>query len=115
MAGNGDFTLLKRMAGSVSARSPGRPTSSMSDTQAQGFSFTADVDASFSSSYIRGSIDASLTFGIAGDAISYAGSVTASGQVYIPVFGWEGGSLSAGISNGEIWVSVDGYTVDFRL
>jgi hypothetical protein len=68
-----------------------------------------------SSSYIRGSIDVSLTFGIADDAITYAGSVTASGQVYVPFFGWEGGSLSAGISSGEIWVSVDGYNVDFRL
>ena len=60
-------------------------------------------------------MDASLTFGVAAGAITYAGSVTASGQVYVPIFGWEGASLSRGISNGEIWVSVDGYRVEFEL
>jgi hypothetical protein len=114
MAGNGDFTLQADAQVNLGPLT-GSADFTMSDTQAQGFSFTANVDASFSTSYSRGSVDASLTFGIAGDAISYAGSVTASGQVYVPFFGWEGGSLSAGISNSEIWVSVDGYTVDFRL
>jgi hypothetical protein len=114
MAGNGNFTLQADAQVNLGLLT-GSADFTMSDTQAQGFSFTAKVDASFSSSYIRGSIDASLTFGIADDAITYAGSVTASGQVYVPFFGWEGGSLSAGISSGEIWVSVDGYNVDFRL
>lgn len=114
MAGNGNFTLQADAQVNLGPLT-GSAEFTMSDTQVQGFSFTANVDASFSSSYIRGSIDASLTFGIAGNAISYGASVTASGQVYVPFLGWEGGSLSAGISNGEIWVSVDGYTVDFRL
>ena len=94
MAGNGNFTLQADAQVNLGPLS-GSAEFTLSDTQAQGFSFMANVDASFSSSYIRGSIDASLTFGIAGNAISYAGSVTASGQVYVPFFGWEGGSLSS--------------------
>jgi hypothetical protein len=53
--------------------------------------------------------------GVAAKAITYAGSVVATGQVYLPVVGWKGASLAAGISSGELWVSVDGYSVDVRL
>jgi hypothetical protein len=114
MAGNGDFTLRADAQVSLGPLT-GSADFTMSDSRARGFRFTGNLDAGFSSTYIRGSIDASLTLGIAGDAISYSGSVTASGEVYVPVFGWEGASLSAGITDGEIWVSVDGYTVDFPL
>jgi hypothetical protein len=92
-----------------------KPSLTISDTQAQGLSFTANVDAGFSSDDLQGSLDASLTFGIDGGSITYAGSVTASGQVYIPLFGWEGVSFSAGVSNGKIWVSADGITVEIAL
>ena len=114
MAGNGDFTLqadaqinLGPLTGSASF--------TMSDTQAQGFSFTANLDAGFSSSYIAGSIDASLTIGVADGALTYSGSVIASGEVYIPFWGWVGASLGGGISNGQIWISADGYEVEFGL
>jgi hypothetical protein len=115
MAGNGDFTIqvtaqinLGDLTGSASF--------TLSDTHAHGFSFTVDLDAGFSSEYLRGNVEADFTFGVANGNIIYAGSVEVSGQVYLSsLFGWVGGSLSGGISNGEIWVSADGYQVEFML
>ena len=45
--------------------------------------------------------------GIVSDAIP------ASGDVYVPVWGWEGGSLSAGIDNNGVWVKVGGHKAKF--
>jgi hypothetical protein len=113
MDGNGYFTLKANAQVNLGPLS-GSASFTLSDTQAQGFSFTADLNASFSTSYIRGNVGVSFTFGIANGSITYAGSVEASGQVNA-LFGWVGGSLAGGISNGEIWISADGYQVDFQL
>jgi hypothetical protein len=115
MAGNGDFTLEASAQVDLGGLT-GSANFTLSETEANGFTFTANMDAGFSSSYIRGSLDVQFTFGIADGHITYAGSVQASGQVYASsLFGWQGGSLAGSISNNEIWVSVDGYTVEFTL
>jgi hypothetical protein len=113
MDGNGDFTLQATAQVNLGPLT-GSATFTLSDSQAQGFSFTADVDASFSSKYIRGKADVDFTFGVADGNITYVGSVEASGQVYLGV--WVGWSVSAGISsNGDIWVSADGYEAEFAI
>jgi hypothetical protein len=114
MLNNGDFTIQGTAVVHVGSLS-GSAFFTLSDTAAHGVQFTGGMDASFSSDYIRGDINASFTFGIANGSVTYAGSVHASGQVYIPYVGWEGADLSGGMSNGDIWVSVDGYRVDFRF
>jgi hypothetical protein len=114
MAGDGDFVLQADAKVDIGPLT-GSADFTLSDTAAGGFCFTASVDAGFSTSDIRGSIEASLTIGVADGRITYAGSVTASGQVYIPLLGWEGASASAGLSNSEIWISLGGYRLDVPL
>jgi len=115
MAGNGDFTLQATAQVNLGALT-GSASFTLSDTHAQGFGFTAILDAGFSSDYLRGNLDVDFSFGVANGNITYAGSVEASGQVYLSsLFGWVGGSLSGGISNGEIWVAADGNEVEFML
>jgi hypothetical protein len=112
MYGNGDFTIQGSAAINIGALA-GSATFTLSDTQAQGFSFTGAMDASFTSQYIRGGLHADFIFGIANGSVTYQGDIHAWGQVYIPYVGWEGADLSGGISNNHIWASVDGYEVDF--
>jgi hypothetical protein len=114
MAGNGDFTLMAEAQVNLGPLT-GSASIIMTDTHTMGFTFTANLDASFSTRYIKGGLDAQISFGVANNAVTYAGSVTAWGDVYIPIAGWVGGSLSGGISNNYIWVSVDGYSVDINL
>jgi len=54
-------TSIDARANQVSARYVELPIYRSCDTQAQGFSFTGAMDASFSSKYIRGSVAASFT------------------------------------------------------
>jgi hypothetical protein len=114
MAGNGYFTLQASAQVNLGGLT-GSAVFTLSDT-AQGFSFTADLDAGFSSSCLRGNLDVQLSLGIADGHFTYAGSVEASGQVYCSsLFGWQGASLGGGISGDEIWVSADGFEVEFAL
>ena len=115
MAGNGDFTIQATASIDLGALT-GKANFILSDTHAQGFSFTATMDASFSSEYLRGNLDVDFTFGVDDGNITYAGSVEVSGQVYLTsLIGWVGWDFSGGISNGNIWVSADGYELEFTL
>ncbi len=95
MAGNGDFTIqataqinLGDLTGSASF--------TLSDTHARGFSFTAVLNAGFSSEYLRGNVDVDFAFGVADGNITYAGRVDVSGQVYLSsLFGWKGSVFPA--------------------
>ena len=56
--------------------------------------FTANLDASFSSEYLRGNVEVDFAFGVANGDITYAGSVEVSGQVYLTsLIGWVGGQF----------------------
>ena len=115
MAGNGDFTIQATAQVNLGALT-GSASFTLSNTHAQGFSFTADLDAGFSSEYLRGNVDVDFSFGVANGNFTYAGSVEVSGQVYLSsLIGWVGWDLSGGISNGDIWVSADGYEINFTL
>jgi hypothetical protein len=114
MYGNGDFTIQASAAINIGTLT-GSAIFTMSNTQAHGFSFTGELDANFTSNYIRGGVHGDFTFGIANHSLTYAGSLHAWGQVYIPYVGWEGADLSGGFTAHEIWAAVDGYRVDFRF
>jgi hypothetical protein len=115
MDGSGDFTIQATAQINLGALT-GSASFTLSDSQAYGFSFTADMSASFNSEYLRGNVDVDFSFGVDDGHITYAGSVDVSGQVYLTsLIGWVGWNFSGGISNGEIWASADGYEVEFTL
>jgi hypothetical protein len=112
MFANGDFTITGIAAAKIGPLS-GSETFTLSNTHANGFSFTGALEGDFKTQYIRGHVDAKLNVKISGGHLLYSGTATASGDVYVPVWGWEGGSLSAGIDNNGCWVKVAGHKVKF--
>ncbi len=112
MFANGDF-IIKGSAEADLGSLERSATVTMSKTQAQGFQFTGTTSDSFRSTYIRGHIDTTLKFGISGGRVTYAGSAEAEGEVKVPVYGWVGGSLSAGVDNTSLWVKVGGHKKKF--
>jgi hypothetical protein len=97
MAGNGDFTLTADAQINLGPLT-GSAYFVMSDTQAQGFQFTADMDAGFSTEYLRGSGTVDFTFGanVKNGDVTYAARFDLSVQVYCTsLFGWQGADITS--------------------
>ena len=112
MYANGDFSITGSSDASIGALK-GSQSFTLSNTQATGFSFIGTMDGHFKSDYIRCDVDATLKLKIVNGQVKYSGTASASGEVKVPVWGWEGGSLSAGIDNHNLWVKVGGHKVKF--
>ena len=112
MFANGDLIITGSSITNLGALK-GSATFTLSNTQVHGFQFKGDLKGEFKTTYIRGEVHANLKLGIANGKVTYAGSASASGQVKVPVWGWEGGSLKAGIDNNHLWVKVGGHKAKF--
>jgi hypothetical protein len=115
MLANGDLQLHGSADENLGFLS-GSATFDLSLTQAHGFSFTADLYAGFNyQNVIRGSVDVQFVLGVHAGYVTYAGTATATGEVNTEIFGWQGTSVRAGVSNDEIWISAAGYSLSVSL
>src|SRR5439155_809301 len=121
--GNGDFDLT----GSESVGFSGLGGSAaweLKHTQANPFSFTSHVQATYTEGVVRATLGVDFSFGVdVYGHVTYSGYGSAKIEVYAPNHGWNVtdwewqsiGTVGVGVNNSEIWFNANGSRYDIYL